>query len=119
MLCCVMLYCVMLCCVMPCYVLLCYAVLCYAMLCYVHSHSGGSEMPGCCLHTDVYRYICIHEKNRSAIFYEITKVISKLWFVCFAAVCCDVPVCSAAVGCDVPVCSAAVGCDVPVCVLLL
>jgi len=42
------------------YVVLCYIMLWYVMLCYVRSHSGGSELPGCCLHTDVYRYIYIY-----------------------------------------------------------
>ena len=55
----------------------------------VHSHSVGSELFGCCLHTDVSIYIRIHKKNRSAIFYKNLEVISKLQFVCSAAVGCD------------------------------
>lgn len=61
--------------------------------CCVHSHSVGSELPGCCLRTDVYIYICVHKKNRSAIFYKNLKVIFKLRFVCSAAVGCDPCIC--------------------------
>jgi hypothetical protein len=57
--------------------------------CCVVWHSAGSELLGCSLHADMYICICIHKRNRSAIFYRNLKVISNLQFVCSAAVNCD------------------------------